>query len=363
MSFSRSAFRALPLAALLLLAACGGASSSGGASAALQPRYAYAINFNSTIWTFSEDGAALDLAANQVNSDEGASRLVMDPQRRWLYAVNTGLGGTGIGSVTAYDLTAADHRPVSLGASVATGANTAAVAMAPSGQFLYVGGDAGIYTFRISASGTLSQVGNPVASGSSVTGLAVDSGGRYLYTANGYTPAGSGSSDNTLRVFTLDSSTGTPSDTGHSYATGLDPQTVQVGGAAVYVINRSGNSVSIFLKNADGSLSSKPAATTGAYPVDLVLDPSGRFLYSANRSGNSVSGFRVGADGGLTSLGPDFDVQDGPNALAVDPEGTHVFTANYNNAFTGFSRDGATGQLSYVGKSLMGGEPHAILIR
>lgn len=351
----------------LCLVSCGGGGSSQGAPTT--QRYAYVINFNDTIWTFSEDAVqgTLSLAANQVNSGWGAHSMVLDPRKTHLYVANNGGGGSNP-TVTIYSLTAADHRPVQVGTGVPSGPGAGVLAMAPSGAFLYVGGDTGIFTYRVATDGTLTQVGAPVVSGRTVTGLAVDPSGHHLYASSGYTNAAPSGSDNTLNVFALDAATGVPTATGASYSTPFDPGAIQMhpSGLTLYVMSVSGSAISQFTRNTgDGSLVSRGALSLGtsAYPMGMTLTPGAKFLYVATFNSGGVRGFLVNGDGTLTSLGAAFEAQDQPQALAVDPDGQTLFTANYNNTLTGFRIDATTGHLTFLAKSPMGGDGHAIVIK
>ncbi|HJV21509.1 MAG TPA: beta-propeller fold lactonase family protein [Holophagaceae bacterium] len=352
----------LPVATLALLAACGG----GGGSDAATPHTAYILNENDTVWTMSEDAGkgTLDLAQNQVNTDWGSKIMVTDPQKRYLYVGNN--GGPFTPTITTYSLTASDHRPVQLGSGIPASTGAAALAMSPNGTFLYSGGDAGILTFRLT-NGTPTQVGGVLPSGHGVTDLAVDPTGHFLYAVNGYTSI-AGTSDDTVRVYSLDAATGAPTATGALYATAYDPVAVRVNpnGKAVYVVNLSGQSLSQFTRNAqDGSLTPQVNLPTGtsSYIGGLTLDRFGAFLYLADPTNGGVKGFKVNGDGTLSSLGAVFDAHDYPQALALDPEGGLLFTTNYNNSITAFRVDMSTGRLTYVGKSPMGGTGKGILFR
>lgn len=355
----------LSLAALGLLGACGGSGGSGAAESG-GPASAYILNQNDTVWTMSEDAGkgALTLAANQVNTGSGARVMVTDPLKRYLYVGSN--GGPFAPTLTTYSLTAADHRPVPLGAGLPGSPGAAALAMAPSGAFLYSGGDTGILTFRLT-DGVPSQVGGPVASGSGVTDLAVDPSGRFLYVINGYTGTAQ-ASDDTLRVYTLDPGTGLPTATGEIQPTGRYPFALRVNpqGQAVYVLNQSSQDISQFTRNRqDGTLTPQGSVPSGTayYLGGLTLDRSGAFLYLADPTSHGVRGFKVNTPGTLTALGPAFAANDTPEALALDPGGTLLFTTNYNNSISAFRVDPLSGQLTYVGKSPMGGTGKGILFR
>lgn len=350
--------------AIPLLTSC---TSNNSKPTPAPPRYAYIINFNSTIWTMAEDttAGALTLGGNQVNAGEAAYSMVMDASKTYLYVANNGQTGFAP-TVEVFSLTGADHRPAAVGLPVASGPGAGVLALSPAGDYLYVGGDTGIFTYRVGAGGALTQVGSPVVSGRTVTGLAV--AGHFLYAASGYTNAAPAGSDDLLRVHALDPATGVPSAPVASYATGADPVAVQVhpSGSAVYVMNLMGASLSQYTRNAtDGTLVAQTPLPCGTspYPMGLTLDPTGRFVYVASFNTSGVTGFKVNGDGTLSALaGGLVGANDQPQALAVDPDGIFLYTANYNDTLTAFHIDGAGG-LTYVGKSPMGGDGHAILFR
>jgi 6-phosphogluconolactonase len=96
--------------------------------------------------------------------------------------------------------------------------------------------------------------------------VAIDPSSKFVYVVNRM--------DNTLSMFTIDSSTGNLTPNNPSViATEAQPFRVKVdlSGKFVYVTNQAGNTVSIFTVNTDGTLTSAGTAATGGDPVDVAL--------------------------------------------------------------------------------------------
>jgi 6-phosphogluconolactonase len=106
--------------------------------------------------------------------------VAVDPTGRFLYVANTG-NGTVAGSVTACSINASTGALTLIGtiATAGTGltSSTIAVQVDPSGQFVYTanGDDATVSAFKINqATGALTAIGTPLATGSGSQGIAVE---------------------------------------------------------------------------------------------------------------------------------------------------------------------------------------------
>jgi DNA-binding beta-propeller fold protein YncE len=106
-----------------------------------------------------------------------------------------------------------------------------------------------------------------------------------------------------------------------------------------------------------GSLTplSTPTVPAGAWPNDIVVDPTGRFVYvvnsNTNASGNSISQYAIGANGLLTPMSPP-TVPTGtqPWSITIDAAGRNAYVSNRNNGNVGtvshYTIDAATGALT-----------------
>jgi 6-phosphogluconolactonase (cycloisomerase 2 family) len=174
------------------------------------------------------------------------------------------------------------------------------MALAPSGNVLYVTAQAAlgyVEAFPVTA-GVLGQPvqGSPFVTGNNPYGLAIDSSGTHLYTAN-----------------------------------------------------KIDNSISEFGINTDGSLSPGSAiGETFAGPVSLLIDKSGKYTYVANEASSNLAAYSIGSDGSLTLLtGSPFGTGGGPSFLANDSSGNYLFVGG-QSTIQSFSLDTSSGTLTSV---------------
>jgi len=115
------------------------------------------------------------------------------------------------------------------------------------------------------------------------------------------------STANTVSAYTIDAAaSGVLSTVGSPVATGAQPYSVSVDptGRFAYVANHSGNNISVYSINAAASGVLVPTdmnstvsgiqntIAAGTYPISVTVHPSGKFAYVANESSNSLSGLQ-----------------------------------------------------------------------
>jgi 6-phosphogluconolactonase (cycloisomerase 2 family) len=238
------------------------------------------------------------------------------------------------------------------------------VAAAPSGKFLYVSGVGGLITSRTSLGSYAVDPNNGTVGGLSLIGfggsrLAIDAGGKFLYSTDKSNPG-------SVAGYTINSSTGavapvpgSPFPVGNNGNAGLaiDPEARFLyvgnagpsGGISVFSIDPTSGT----LKPVPGS--PFPTMLPGS-PDEIVVHPSGKFLYATlNSSVESVeASFAVAPDG---SLSPTPQSNWGPNgtwawSAALDPQGKFLYTANVNDGtISAFTVDQTTGSLTALGGS------------
>ena len=109
-----------------------------------------------------------------------------------------------------------------------------------------------------------------------------------------------------IQAFTV--SEGVPSlILGSPFSTGTSPYGLAIasGGGFLYTANNTDSSISEFTINGDGSLTqlaSSPVGTQFIGPVALQIDKSGKFMYVANEASTNLSGYSIGTDGSLAVL-------------------------------------------------------------
>ena len=173
---------------------------------------------------------------------------------------------------------------------------------------------------------------------------------RFAFVAN--------SGDNTISVFTVNSTSGLLRDDGYGL-TGTKPvgTAVTPNGAFLYVANSGSSNVSAFSVNAkNGTLTavtgSPFAAKTG--PSALATDPAGKFLYVANKTSGNISAYTINSTtGALTAVaGSPFTAGISPVALAVDPSGKFLYVANDgSNNVSAYTISSTTGALTMISGS------------
>jgi len=192
--------------------------------------------------------------------------------------------------------------------------------------------------------------GSGTVDGANVTDVAVVCYGRFAYAAN--------AGDNTISVYSIDSTTGALTAFGSPVPTGTSPYAIAArpDGQYVYVVNEISNNISVYAVNVTSraliAIPGSPFAA-GGNPHSLAVQPFGPFdygsdfLYTANFNGTSstVSGFRVDTDtGALTALsGSPFAVPVS-NYIGMDGNGSYLYVTT-GASVVGYSIDPNTGLL------------------
>jgi 6-phosphogluconolactonase len=216
--------------------------------------------------------------------------MTIDPFNRFIYTGNqvTEFDG-GSNSISGFLLNGSTGALTKVtGSPFLTGTAPDAVAMDPSGRFLFAlfGSSKTLVTYRVSSSGVLSKLSSVSAAG--VGRLAVDPIGTFLFLS-------SGSSTTTFRINPV---SGVLVPTSIASVTGfpiVDPtgKFFYLGGVGTFGINPSSGALG-FVSN------TSPGPRT-------AFDPSGRFLYDARFDGGfmaDVFGFTTGASSGKLTLIP-----------------------------------------------------------
>jgi 6-phosphogluconolactonase (cycloisomerase 2 family) len=209
------------------------------------------------------------------------------------------------------------------------GLHAIAVAVAPSGNFIYVSnwGAHDISAYRIERSwGAISPVaGTPFASGRWPHSLAIAPSKEFLYSANG--------DSNDVSAFSINEATGALEQVvGSPYRAGNHPEFVIISpsGEFAYVCNGFAGTISGYrIDAASGGLrelAGSPFAS-GEKPLALAIEPSGRFAYVANRR-SDIWAYRI--DGGMLEPipGSPYPAGKGPTAITIHPSGEFVYFAN-----------------------------------
>ncbi len=139
----------------------------------------------------------------------------------------------------------------------------------------------------------------------------------------------------------------------------------------VYVINETGNSVSVYQFNAETgalreqqTISTLPSDFTGkSYCADLKFAANGRFLYGTNRGHDSIACYRVADDGQLSLIEIIPSLGKGPQNLVVVEPSNLLLCANMpGNNVAVFRLDPASGKLSAIGDPMPTPSPSCIML-
>jgi 6-phosphogluconolactonase (cycloisomerase 2 family) len=236
--------------------------------------------------------------------------------------------------------------------SVNTGSGTAPVALAISlgGSFLYAVDDVGNQVFQYSinkSDGALKAIAGPVPTGNKPVTLAIAPTGQSLFVGNqgdgtifGFSIARNGALTNTGSIGSLGGTTGAPQWLSNDPAGGPDLFNADAdggpGGSVVEftIAGAKLNPVGVFgTGNASGA------------PVSVAVDPVIPFVYTGNFANNNGSKFQILANGLstatlITSL-------PSPSSVAVDQTGAFFFAADQTDALVFFGKiDQTTGDVT-----------------
>ncbi len=321
---------------------------------------------------FREDpnsGILTLLSFSPITAGPGAHALVVHPSKKFLYAANAGEIPTG--DVSVYAVSTGGVLTES-GSRVQAGTTPSLLAIDSAGSFLYVGniGSRDISVFSIDASGqTLTPV--PQQGGAPTAGLglvplniALAPSGNFLYVTGGGVPNG------VIEVFSINAGVLTFVNTAQP---GANPfgLTIDPSGTYLYTANFGDNTISEYTIASDGTLTEIQGSPLGeaagsTSPVALLIDRSGKYLFVANnQSSGNVAAYTIGSDGGLTVLGNSpFTSIANPSVLATDPKGDFIFVGNQSStaSIESFSLDTSNGTLTQVATYSIGNATTSIAV-
>jgi 6-phosphogluconolactonase (cycloisomerase 2 family) len=329
--------------------------------------YLYAaIPTSSVIDAFREDpnsGALTPLSSSPITAGPGVQSIVLHPSKQFLYAANSSSSDISLFLVSSTGgLTEVTRTSV-----MPLGTTPTLLVMDPAGSFLYVGNaeSENISVFSIaSTSGALTQVGSPVPMGMSPLNMALLPSGNFLFVtgqsgSQGYIEAFSVTAGN-LSLVQVTTTGKTP-----------DGLAIDPGGKYLYTADLGDNSISEFSIDTSSStvlseLLGSPFGQSATYasPIWLLVDNSGEYLYVANQGTGNLSAYAIGSDGGLTLLtSSPFVTNAQPSVIASDPSGKYLFVGNQKSAaIESFSLTTSNGTLSEVGSYSVGNTPTSIVV-
>jgi len=304
-------------------------------------RFAYVGNEGSddvTIFSAQPVTGALAAAENALSFGGHPRTLARHPRGLWMYAADSDND-----VVRAYTISATDGQLAANGAAVPSASEPTDAQVEGSGRFLFVlnrGADS-VSSFQIDqVTGALGQRSD-FAVGPLPSALSIDPLGRFVSVA--------GEGDSTLSVLRINAFTGALVPVGSPLALGAAPLATTYDPAGRFVLAALGASSELALFDvaaangqllalgtttlagapnaiamhptdrrvfvscagalaygridaATNTLSSFQSVSSGAQPVDVVVEPSGAELYVVNRGSNSVTRMNLSAPGGAPAV-------------------------------------------------------------
>jgi 6-phosphogluconolactonase (cycloisomerase 2 family) len=231
-----------------------------------------------------------------------------------------------------------------IGSSVSAGTTPLALAVHPSGKFVYTAnfGSNSISLLTAQSNGSLGSTSTTTDTGLRPVSIAIDASGKYLYTAD--------QAGESISAFTIDSSSGALTSLGGPYAIGFTPSAMTLSPSGDLLFVAAQGYVLVFTVSG-GTPTFVTYYAAAIFPTSLAVDPSEKFLYIADIYNNTIDAFTIGSGGVLTAVsGSPFSVGGGqPQSLAIDSSGTYLFSANHSTDNVSVLKiDSTTGALSLI---------------
>jgi 6-phosphogluconolactonase (cycloisomerase 2 family) len=252
-------------------------------------------------------GALVSIAGTEASDDcGGSSGIALDPSGKFAY-MSGGYGLPGRMCGFAINPETKAWTPVTPpGAQpAAVGTNPRAVAIEPSGRFVYVAGDSDgtVSGFAIDrVTGVPSPLpGSPFATrGSFPVPVVIDRSGRFMYVGQSV-----GSFDGSIAVFAIDAATGALSHIPGSPF----PDPPSFGRIAALALSPDGrflfsgsSALATYSLNPVTGVPTRIASRSGYY-YGLAVDPTGGFIFGVAFTDDLLRGFSIAADGKLAPAG------------------------------------------------------------
>jgi DNA-binding beta-propeller fold protein YncE len=399
------AFVILPLAALMSCSSSTNVNTTGYvwvATSGDQKLSAFAVNLGT---------GATSPVGGQVATGAQPAAIAITPDRKVLFVANSSDDTVAIYTINGDQ----SLQPACAGsqgcttATVPSGQTPVALAVDPSGKFLFVANQGTfadptsgtISVFTISGT-TLTQVGNPFptevlgdVTGSGPTGVIAAPAGNFLYVSNQFT--------NTVQLFTYDPTSGALTLPPTSYTAGTSPTGMafsrcagftaatsactSADGNNLFVANSGSNNVSVFTAciqvspacpSANGSLIAVPGSpfASGITPTSLIVNPVANFVYVVDSGSNQISQNQYNSSTGalIALIPPDVSTSSSPGPGGITADGSvlfvpdrggstmSVYTANSVVSVSGTAPTGRLNPATTPSVSLTG-QPSVLLVK
>lgn len=311
---------------------------------------------NNSVYGFSLDtttGAATSVGTIATGGLSSPASIAVTPSGRFLYVANNATG-----KVSAFGFSVTNVLSVVTGSPFTAGNGPYSVAVAPNqislsaAKVVYVANstDNTVSTFTVNNNGSLTALGAATATGTFPRAIVVDASGKFAYVVN-FNSAN-------VSAFTIDATTGglvpvagSPFATGTNTPVVTQPQSIAVDPLTkfAYVTNTGENTISLFtLDSTTGAMTANgPDVTALAGPSAITIDPTGAFVYVSTTNG--ILGFTLDpATGLLTAMaGSPFNTGNNFSGVSVNAGSTFLYATNTSNGnLDVFSITAGTGVLT-----------------
>ena len=315
-------------------------------------------------------GGPVTITAADVDTHLSGSTMVTVTPAEFAYVTSTATPGT----ITIFSVNQNDGTLTQQGLPVADPGQPSAIAVNPSGTFLYTSNrqNLTVNAFAITPSGGLTPEGSQTLS-TSPSGLVVDPSGNFVYVATGSQTAG-------IAVFAITPGTGaltpiTPTNTFPVTGLFTGPAGIAVhptdqfiytpgsvctancttffpitaGALGGYIFDSTTGAI---LGTVTGSpvvpsMFEPPTPFTPVNNIQPTLDPLGEHLFVPNTNANNVLSFVVGDDGALNFVPPAVSLEAGPPpfnpaSIAVDSSSQFAYVLGFGGFIQSFAIKGGT---------------------
>jgi 6-phosphogluconolactonase len=289
-----------------------GSSGDGPRLAAVHPRGRFVLGVNETGTNFvasyaiNDPSGSLSAAGSTLfTGGNSPAALATHPNGRSIYLAHIFNAGPNPNIVSAYNIdpTTGSLAPINVGFNgINTFTPATAVAVAPSGRFVYFVNDTHCGWAQINAAtgGFAGPNGNAGFGSPGKSALAIDPNGRFAYVAIASDPGA-------IETYSIHAHTGELAPTGApATPTGATPRSIAIdpAGRFLYVSNYGDDTISMFAINrTTGALTAiGPALATGGDPVSIAADYSGRFVHVVSQADGAVLTYAINTTTGALSL-------------------------------------------------------------
>jgi len=324
------------------------------------------------IYRMNPESADLKPAGKAVNI-KNPSFLAIDPQKRYLYAVNEvqSFSSEKSGAVSAFSIDQKTGELTFLNIISSKGTSPCYVTVDRTGRYVLVANysSGSLCVLPIMDDGSLGEATDSIQhEGSSVNpkrqegphahSVVIDSSNRYVYAAD--------LGLDKIMIYKFDSEEGklTPNDQQPwvKIKPGAGPRhfTFHPNEKFAYLINELDSTIVAFAYDRDNgtleeiqTVSTLPEGFKGVnYCADIHIDPSGKFLYGSNRGHDSIVIYRINEETGeLCYVSHESTKGRFPRNFAIDPSGKFLLAANQNSDnIVGFRINQETGLLEPTGR-------------